>query len=78
VMVSVDDQPVQTLDDLLRYIERKRTGDHIMFKVIRDGVPVSIPLGVRQAAGEATGLTAGAAVAAQGIAKEPSARNQEQ
>jgi S1-C subfamily serine protease len=37
LILSVDGKPVKTLDDLLSYVESKKPGDQVVFKVLREG-----------------------------------------
>jgi S1-C subfamily serine protease len=44
LILSVDGQPVKTLDDLLSAIESKKPGDTITFRVLREGKQVDVPV----------------------------------
>ncbi|MGH9933495.1 MAG: S1C family serine protease, partial [Nitrososphaerales archaeon] len=45
VIVSIDDNPVRKIDDILVYIQREKSiGDEMVLNIIRDGEPMQVTL----------------------------------
>jgi S1-C subfamily serine protease len=48
LIVAVDGKPVETLDDLLSYVESRKPGDQVTLTVVRDGNKVPVPIVLEQ------------------------------
>jgi S1-C subfamily serine protease len=44
ILIKIDDKRIQTVDDLLSYIESKKAGQVVTLTVLRHGKPVQIPV----------------------------------
>jgi S1-C subfamily serine protease len=48
-IVAVDERTVKTLDDLLSYVESKKTGDEVTFHIFREGKGLDVPVKLAEA-----------------------------
>jgi S1-C subfamily serine protease len=48
-IVAVDGRAVKTLDDLLSYVESKKPGDEVTFRIIREGKALDVPVKLAEA-----------------------------